>query len=354
MSSSNGGNGGTSGDEAKSFGDRYLAARSGAVVFDRPGRVLLEVVGRAPGQMLGGVVTGRIPGPLSEGRRPAGTRSYSAILTPKGKILSDLLVYRMPREDEAYLLDLPGAGAVAVRDHFRRVLPPRFARVEEASAAHESLNVTGPTAAQAVAGITGTPADVLAELGPDEVAVLDGTMVARSPDFPVPSFDLHVPSARWVAVQDAVGRLQLTSGGADVAHALRVEAGTPAFGADMTADTIPIEAGIEGRAIDHAKGCYTGQEVIVRILHRGHVNRYLRKLVLEAGADAPSAGAEIFHASGDKTVGWITSTAWSPLVERVVALGYVRREVAVGAEVRLGTAEGPAARVLELGAPLGE
>jgi len=70
-----------------------------------------------------------------------------------------------------------------------------------------------------------------------------------------------------------VSRLSSTA-----AKALRIEAGTPLFGVDMTTDTIPLEAGIESRAISMTKGCYVGQEVIVRILHRGH-GRVVRRLV---------------------------------------------------------------------------
>ena len=65
---------------------------------------------------------------------------------------------------------------------------------------------------------------------------------------------------------------------AETAEALRIEAGVPRFNRDMDQDTIPLEAGIESRAISFSKGCYVGQEVIIRVLHRGH-GRVARKLV---------------------------------------------------------------------------
>ena len=52
----------------------------------------------------------------------------------------------------------------------------------------------------------------------------------------------------------------------------------PLFHRDMDEETIPLEAGIESRAISLTKGCYVGQEVIIRVLHRGH-GRVARKLV---------------------------------------------------------------------------
>jgi folate-binding protein YgfZ len=108
---------------------------------------------------------------------------------------------------------------------------------------------------------------------------------------------------------------------------LRVEAGRPVFGTDMDEDTIPTEAAIEDRAIDHRKGCYTGQEVIVRIRDRGHVNRRLHRLVL-GDVPTPASGAELLAADGSgKVVGRITSAVLSPKLGGVVVLAYVARGV---------------------------
>src|SRR5205807_1470292 len=108
---------------------------------------------------------------------------------------------------------------------------------------------------------------------------------------------------------------------------LRVEAGRPKFGVDMDTDTIPLEAGIEDRAISLTKGCYVGQEVIVRVLHRGH-GRVARKLVtLEMdGNDLPRAGDVIL--AREQEIGRITSAAFSPRRNAPLALGYVQRAYA--------------------------
>ena len=83
---------------------------------------------------------------------------------------------------------------------------------------------------------------------------------------------------------------------AAAAEALRVEAGVPKFHRDMDEDTIPLEAGIESRAISLTKGCYVGQEVIIRVLHRGHgrVARRLVGLTLDGdGAAAPGRRCKV-------------------------------------------------------------
>jgi tRNA-modifying protein YgfZ len=112
------------------------------------------------------------------------------------------------------------------------------------------------------------------------------------------------------------------------ADVTRIEAGRPKFLVDMTADTIPLEAGIEDRAISLTKGCYVGQEIIIRVLHRGagRVAKRLVGLALEPGATAPMAGAPV--ASGDRAIGAITSATVSPALGHAIALGYVHRDFA--------------------------
>ena len=102
---------------------------------------------------------------------------------------------------------------------------------------------------------------------------------------------------------------------------LRVEAGVPLFGADLTETTIPLEANLD-RAIALNKGCYVGQEVIARATYRGHMNRKLAGLLLGAGAPVP--GTELQLAG--KKVGWVTSVVSSALRGQNVALGYVHKD----------------------------
>ena len=104
---------------------------------------------------------------------------------------------------------------------------------------------------------------------------------------------------------------------------LRVEAGIPKFGVDMDENTIPIEAGLESRAISYTKGCYIGQEVISRIHSLGHVNRHLARLRL-SGSELPNHGDKI-QVDG-KDIGQVTSAVQSPRYGSGLALGYVRRE----------------------------
>ena len=113
----------------------------------------------------------------------------------------------------------------------------------------------------------------------------------------------------------------------DTFEVIRIERGVPRFLADMSDDTIPLEAGIEDRAISFTKGCYVGQEVIVRVTHRGggRVARKLVRWIADPGAGiVPLPDSRIF--SFDRDIGRVTSAVFSPNVNRVVGLGYVHRD----------------------------
>jgi hypothetical protein len=112
----------------------------------------------------------------------------------------------------------------------------------------------------------------------------------------------------------------------------RIETGVPRLGVDVNEKTIPQEAFLERSAVSFTKGCFLGQELVCRIDTRGHVNKYLRRLEV-VGADRPEVGAEIRF--GDEVVGAVTSVTPAD-GGPVVALGYVRREVEVPAEVSIG------------------
>ena len=109
-----------------------------------------------------------------------------------------------------------------------------------------------------------------------------------------PGFDLLVEAHAAAALMDALRASGAEDVDAATADVLRVEAGVPKFHRDMDEDTIPLEAGLESRAISLTKGCYVGQEVIVRVLHRGHgrVARRLVGLTLE-GEAVPAAGTPV-------------------------------------------------------------
>lgn len=346
------------------FGDprgEYRAATESCGVVHRADRRLVRVHGRAPRRMLHGILTNRIPEPPVGGvdgeagngdemgteEGAAGTAVvgllegeavYGAMLTPKGRMITDLTTLWLGAgEGEGLGLDIAMSGHAAVLGHFTRFLPPRFARVDDLGGRTRLLTLVGPGAEGVVRDAFGTaPAAGCALLGGGPVG--GGLLVARGLE-QVPSWNVWAPAGD---VADVWRRLE-TRGAMPVGWAvwetLRIEAGLPAFGVDMDETTIPVEAGLVDRAFDHDKGCYTGQEVIVRIRHRGRVNWHLR--ALRFGDAAPAAGQRLFEAGGTKARGRVTSVAQSPRYGQAVGLGYVRREMEPPAVLRLGSGSGP-------------
>lgn len=125
------------------------------------------------------------------------------------------------------------------------------------------------------------------------------------------------------AASDLLGRHRIISPAS--AELLRIEAGRPAWPEELDAGILPQEAGLDEFAIDFHKGCYIGQEVVSRLRSVGRVNKHLQKLWI----DVPAKPGWRLYATGGgglEDVGWITSAAWHPKLQKSVALGYVRRE----------------------------
>lgn len=305
------------------YGDpagEYEAARSGAIVVDRVDRVVLRVSGRDPVRMLHGLLTNDLAG------APEGAAVYGVFLTPKGRMVAE---GRVVRRGGAVLVETAAAAEAALREHFRKYLPPLFARVEEESGL-AVLGVYGPGAAAALGDVVGAePGAIL--LPPLELPEGDGG-------------DLVLPAEAAKGVWERLLAAGVRPAGHGTLEALRIEAGRPRWGAELDDTVIPLEAGLKERAISTTKGCYTGQEVIIRILHRGHVNRGLRGLLLGDAPD-PGRGAVLTLPGQEKPVGTVTSACASPAMGQTIALGYVRREVPVGATLLV---EGREARVVEL------
>ena len=152
-----------------------------------------------------------------------------------------------------------------------------------------------------------------------------------------------MPASRRADLNRRIAAVALPEIDEDTWTTCRVEAGRPEYGIDMDEETIPLEAGLESRAISFTKGCYVGQEVIVRVRDRGQgrVARRLVGLAGPAGAAAEGAlraGGAILD--GEREVGRVTSAADSPALRCAVALGYVHRDsAAAGRELRVRTSD---------------
>lgn len=125
------------------------------------------------------------------------------------------------------------------------------------------------------------------------------------------------------------------------AETFRIERGIPRWGRELSDEIIPVEANLEATSIDYEKGCYIGQETISRMKMSGQANKRLCGLVSISNAPLVSGMRLTSNISEGKNAGWITSAARSFLLEKEIALGYVKRGFnSVGARLHAISAEG--------------
>jgi folate-binding protein YgfZ len=280
----------------------------------------------------------------------AGAGCYAAYLTPQGRMIADLRVFEI---GDSLLVDLVPDVADVVRDRWSRFIFSEDVEVSDVTSQTAELGVYGPQAGKVLSAVLagaripgeaagtpreGPPADLLdaMPLYANTRVDLDGVpiVVLRSDDTGVMGFDVVLPVERKAELLNLLARAGGVAVGPGAVETCRVEAGRPVFHVDMDEDTIPLEAGIEDRAISLTKGCYVGQEIIVRVLHRGHgrVARRLVGLTFPEGTPEPARGDRL--RSGDRDVGSITSAVHSLLLARPIALAYLLRDfVAPGTAV---------------------
>jgi folate-binding protein YgfZ len=307
----------------------YRALRQAAAVVDRSARGRLALTGADRRSYLQGLLSNDIEA-LAEG-----LGCYATYLTAQGRMIADMRVFET---GHCLLVDLDATLAESVAARWSQFVFSEDVQISNDSGTTAEIGVYGPASARVVAQAiaaenaagVGAIEETLRELAVYSNRAWDvggvEIHVLASDEIGIRGFDLVVPAA---IRGDVLARLERSGGisvGHDAVEVCRIEGGRPLFRVDMNEDTIPLEAGIEDRAISLTKGCYVGQEVIIRVLHRGHgrVVRKLVGLVLEVGAAVPAAGAKI--SSDDRDVGSITSAVESPLLGRPIALGYVHRD----------------------------
>ena len=314
----------------------YLAARGAAALLDLTDRGRLLVTGADSASYLQGLLTNDIEA------LKTGQGCYAAHLTPQGRMITDMGVMRL---GDGILLDVDDSVTDMLRDRLEEFIFAEEVTVDDRSRVWTSLACCGPEAAGLLAdlldregGLDAEQLQALAEYA-HVAAKADGVdvVVAATSAFGVPGFILYLETEAGRALVERLAERGAARLSADDADLLRIEAGRPKFPAELGPDVIPLEAGIENRAISMTKGCYVGQEVIVRILHRGG-GRVARCLVGLRFDDEAEAGVLLVAdggQAGPDTVGSVTSVARTAGDGPRIGLGYVKRELAeVGTRLR--------------------
>jgi len=331
------------------------------LLFDLTGRGAVVLTGKDRASFLHGLVTNEIK------KLAPGTGCAAAFLTPKGKVLADCVVLceedrleidcepelakkiedllrkylvfndveigNLTSETAVFHLRHSAAGD-AVEDLLRKVIKrepdgawPRAAhshattKVQLPNSLPFEEKTTNPDASPPAGDDTGIP-----------------VRLVRENRTGVPGFDVRCPSSRSEEIRKSFRFAGAQQASDRDMETLRIQAGIPRWGFELTEAVLPDEAGLRERGfISDEKGCYVGQETVARIRTYGHVNRNLVRLLLEG--DAPAPGCEVFF-EGEKA-GAVTSAARAAESGPATALAYVRRDrAAPGTRLLVRTREG--------------
>jgi folate-binding protein YgfZ len=294
--------------------EQYALVRRQVGFLDRGDFGVLELTGRDRATFLHALVSNEIKA-LGPGQGCAAT-----LLDIHGKVQVVLFVW--VAEDRIFVVTPPAMAAKTAEalDHY---LFSEKVAIEDVSREKALFVLAGPQARETSERLTGArPSErpwshVVAKLGEAPVRLVTGGGETGEAEVWI-----KCSLAEASKVREALAGAGVEPIGAEAFESLRIEAGTPLFGRDIDESVLLSEIPFEN-LLSHTKGCYPGQEVVVRIRDRGHVNRMLRGLALD-GDQVPAQGAEVVV--DDVAVGKVTSATWSFGLARPIALAFVRRQ----------------------------
>ena len=278
-----------------------------------------------------------------------GEGTYATLLTHRGKIIADLSISVL---EDAISIDTAPETTESLFSELDKYIIADDVELSDVTAETGAIAVHGPKSTDLVQSALGI--NELAAL-PERYncfreadALYDHTIVCvRTDSTGERGWTLYTAAealgSLWEALMIEGARFNVQPIGWNALESLRIEAGVPRYGTELTDSVIPLEAELE-HAIDFEKGCYIGQEIVARMKYRGHPNRLLRGI--EVDPDSTSQERCILHPGApifkeDKEIGWVTSATFAPTLGKSVALGYVRMAITeAGSRVQMRPLKG--------------
>jgi folate-binding protein YgfZ len=300
-----------------SYGDaavEYSAVREGgAGLIDLSSRARINVSGSEAVQFLNGLITNDVKA-LEQG-----SWMHAAFPNVQGRLLA---MVRVLHRADGFLLDMEPVVQGAVLNVISKFTLAGDFHVTDLTDDQTTISIQGARAADIVRTVLG---DGAAHVEPNRISEIEwmgGSLsVIRATHTAEDGFDLFIASTGAAALWEALATAGATPVGFDVLETLRIEAGIPRHGVDMSEANVVLENGID-EAVSYTKGCYLGQEIIARIHWRGHVAKQLFGLVADSGVTI-QAGDAVRSVEG-KNIGTVTSVAVSPKLDRTVALAMIK------------------------------
>jgi folate-binding protein YgfZ len=295
----------------------FQAVATHAGIVNRSDRVRLEVSGPDRAKFLHNLTTNDVK------RLEVGQGCEAFVTSIQGKTLAYIIVHQC--EDRFLVRSDPGGMELAL-PHMHKYGVFDDVTIDDATSGTFELHLFGSEAEKQVRRATGGLPQQ-SEYA-HSIMTLEGQPVRVLRESPT-----GLPGLTLIGARPAVDGLCKTllargrAGGlveidAETFEVLRIAAGTPVFGREITKDNLPQEICRDDKAINFVKGCYLGQETVARLDALGHVNRVLRGFRFDQGARCPPPGSSLWHEG--KEVGAITSSAFSPVRNAPLALGMVR------------------------------
>ena len=295
----------------------HLWTRESAGLFDVSHMGQLEVSGEGAAAALETLL------PIDLSTLKPGRQRYSLLLDEDGGVLDDLM---LTNRGECYYLVVNGATKWEDIGHLREHLPDEITlnHLDEQAL----LALQGPKAAAALARLVPGVLDMV--FMDSRLFDWNGVQlgISRSGYSGEDGFEISVPAAHVAALADALlAQPEVKPVGLGARDSLRLEAGLPLYGHDLSLETGPVEAGLIF-AINkrrRTQGGFMGAERTLRDLAEGTARKWAG-LALE-GRMAAREGATVMQ--GEREVGRVTSGGFSPSLNHPIALAYIVSGLAV-------------------------
>ncbi|MFI6943255.1 glycine cleavage system aminomethyltransferase GcvT [Streptomyces sp. NPDC050418] len=299
--------------------DEHNAVRTKAGLFDLSHMGEIAVTGPEAAKLLDYALVGNM------GTVGVGRARYTMICRADGGILDDLIVYRLA--DQEYMVVANASNAQVVLDALTERQAGFDAVVRDDRDAYALLAVQGPHSPAILKAVTDADLDGLKYYAglPGTVAGVPA-LIARTGYTGEDGFELFLKPEHaetvWQALTEAGQEYGLVPAGLSCRDTLRLEAGMPLYGHELSTSLTPFDAGL-GRVVKFEKdGDFVGREALAAAAERAEQNppRKLVGLIAE-GRRVPRAEMQVV-ADGE-VIGSVTSGAPSPTLGKPIAMAYV-------------------------------
>jgi tRNA-modifying protein YgfZ len=243
-----------------------------------------------------------------------GEGCYTFFLNSQGRILGDAVIFNL---GESLLVHTEPDTRLKLQEHLDTYIIADDVTLADETEQWATIGVEGPKSGAKIEAISGTLPS--RDFG---VALWGGGFVAKVSATGAPGYRIFCPASQHSRLIETLQAAGVEEADSEAVQVVRLEHGKPRYGEDITERYLAQETN-QMHAVSFSKGCYIGQEIVERVRSRAQIHRVLTPVRINCRL-APASGAKL-KVDGNN-VAEITSAAFSPALNEVVALAYVRVE----------------------------